>query len=95
MEQLDKLLASKSSDYCFGQGKFWIFEEAARLTEGIEGPEKAIVQEVVKKVLRLISLVRKSQAGHTPNHEGIADTIQDLKGYGELLRGFYEERKQK
>ena len=89
------LLASKSSDYCFGQGKFWIFEEVSRLTEGIEGPEKAMVQEVVKKVLRLISLVRKEQSGEKPNHEGIADTIQDLKGYGEILKSYYEERKQK
>lgn len=93
--ELNQLLASKSSDYCFGRNKFWIFEEAARLTEGIEGPEKAIVQEVVKKVLRLISLVRKEQSGEKPNHEGIADTIQDLKGYGEILREWYEERKQK
>lgn len=95
IDPTQSLLASKSSDYCFGQGKFWIFEEVARLTEGIEGPEKAIVQEVVKKVLRLISLVRKEQSGEKPNHEGIADTIQDLKGYGEILKSYYEEKKQK
>lgn len=88
----DELLKSKSSDYCFGQGKFYIFETVADI---LDLPvEKVFEVFMTTKLLRLTSLLKKEAAGEAPNHEGVLDTIQDMKGYAELFEEWYRKKQE-
>ena len=77
--QRKNILLQKGEDYN-SKDVLGIFKELAHAQH--RTPEQVILQEIHKKILRLINLY---DSGKQPKNESIEDNILDLSGYTDLL----------